>query len=55
MTSHKFYLLGDEISSAKAIQIDSKLDLEGLQHLISSHFAIVKPDGKCHNLQTWIL
>ncbi|GAD98051.1 cytochrome P450 monooxygenase, putative [Paecilomyces variotii No. 5] len=41
----QFYLLGEEISSAKELDLDSSLDLDGLKHLIAAHFAIVEPTG----------
>jgi hypothetical protein len=46
MTSKLFYLLGDAPSTAIEVEIPSGTDEEGLQHLISSHFAIVEPAGK---------
>ncbi|KAF7181890.1 hypothetical protein CNMCM7691_001278 [Aspergillus felis] len=45
MPSQQFYLLGEPISSARTISLDGTNDLEGLRHLIASHFAIVEPSG----------
>lgn len=46
MPAQQFYLLGEPISSAKHIEVDTTLDLDGLKDLIAAHFAIVEPDGK---------
>ncbi|KAI1335033.1 cytochrome P450 [Xylariaceae sp. FL0016] len=45
MSSIQFYLLGEDPSSARDIEIPSEIDLEGLQHHIASQFAIVEPKG----------
>lgn len=45
MSSKLFYLLGDAPSTAIAVEIPPGTDDEGLQHLVSSHFAIVDPSG----------
>jgi hypothetical protein len=45
MPVQQFYLLGEPISSAREIEVDSTLDTEGLQHLIAAHFAVVEPNG----------
>ncbi|KAE8417271.1 cytochrome P450 [Aspergillus pseudocaelatus] len=45
MPIQQFYLLGEPSSSAREIEIESSLDIEGLQHLIAAHFAIVEPSG----------
>jgi hypothetical protein len=45
MAVQQFYLLGEPITSTRAIEIDSNLDLEGLKHLVASYFAIVEPNG----------
>ncbi|KAL1847739.1 hypothetical protein Plec18170_008400 [Paecilomyces lecythidis] len=41
----QFYLLGEGISSAKELDLDSSLDIDGLKQLIAAHFAIVEPTG----------
>lgn len=46
MTTQQFYLLGDQPSSARPIEVDGKLDIEGLKRLIAAHFAIVQPNGE---------
>ncbi|CAG7971900.1 unnamed protein product [Penicillium nalgiovense] len=45
MPIQKFYLLGNPVTSAIEIEIESNTDLDGLKHLIAAHFAIVEPDG----------
>ncbi|KAI0877314.1 cytochrome P450 [Hypoxylon argillaceum] len=45
MSTKQFYLLGESSTTARAIEIPSKIDQEGLQHLIASHFAIVEPQS----------
>lgn len=45
MPIRQFYLLGEPVSSAREIEIESSLDIAGLQHLIAAHFAIVEPSG----------
>ncbi|KAI1126127.1 cytochrome P450 [Nemania abortiva] len=42
MSTKQFYLLGESPSTAREIEIPSQPDLEGLQQLIASHFAIVE-------------
>lgn len=46
MTAQHFYLLGDDPSSARPIELDGKLDIDGLKSLIAAHFAIVEPAGE---------
>ncbi|KAI0169679.1 cytochrome P450 [Hypoxylon sp. FL1284] len=43
MSSKQFYLLGEDASSARDVELPSEVDLEGLQHFIASQFAIVEP------------
>ncbi|PCG91368.1 Cytochrome P450 [Penicillium occitanis (nom. inval.)] len=43
MPSNKFYLLGEDVSTAKDIEIDASQSIDGLRHLIAAHFAIVEP------------
>ncbi|UKZ52380.1 hypothetical protein TrVGV298_006156 [Trichoderma virens] len=45
MPEQQFYFLGEPISSAKHIDVDTTLDLDGLKHLVAAHFAIVEPNG----------
>jgi hypothetical protein len=45
MPAKQFYLLGEEVSSARNIDVDPKSDLGDLKHLIAAHFAIVEPNG----------
>ncbi|KAJ5402575.1 uncharacterized protein N7487_008471 [Penicillium crustosum] len=44
MPSQRFYLLGNPVTSAVEVEIESSTDLEGLKHLIAAHFAIVEPN-----------
>jgi hypothetical protein len=46
MPSASFYLLGEEPSTARVIDIPDRTDHEALQHLIASHFAVVHPKGE---------
>jgi hypothetical protein len=46
MPSNTFYLLGEDISTAKEVEFDTSQSIEGLRHLIAAHFAIVEPSGK---------
>lgn len=45
MPSQTFYLLGESQSTAKEIEIDSSENIDGLQHILAAHFAIVEPNG----------
>jgi hypothetical protein len=45
MAVKQFYLLGDPVSSARNIELDHTLAIDGLKGLIASHFAIVSPNG----------
>ncbi|CAI7669761.1 unnamed protein product [Penicillium pancosmium] len=45
MTLQKFHLLGDEVSTARPIEVDSRAQLNELKHLVAAHFAIVEPKG----------
>ncbi|KAJ5995206.1 hypothetical protein N7481_002183 [Penicillium waksmanii] len=52
MTLQKFHLLGDEVSTARPIEVDSRAQLNELKHLVAAHFAIVEPKGECrHSLK----
>lgn len=46
MTLQKFHLLGDEVSTARPIEVDSRAQLNELKHLVAAHFAIVEPKGE---------
>ena len=45
MAFKRFYLLGDDLSAGKEIDVPSSIDDDGLRNLIASHFAIVQPKG----------
>ena len=46
MVAKNFYLLGEAVTSARPIEVETTVDYEGLQHLIAGQFAIVEPSGK---------
>jgi hypothetical protein len=46
MPAKQFYLLGEAITSARGVDIESNIDIEGLQLLIAGQFAVVEPNGK---------
>lgn len=45
MSTRQFYLLGDDASRTRDIEVAASLDFEELQHLAAAHFAIVEPSG----------
>ncbi|KAJ5339874.1 hypothetical protein N7452_006602 [Penicillium brevicompactum] len=45
MPAKLFFLLGEDVSSARNIDVDPTSGLEDLKHLIAAHFAIVEPNG----------
>ncbi|KAJ5789289.1 uncharacterized protein N7518_006300 [Penicillium psychrosexuale] len=45
MVAKNFHLLGEAITSARPIEVETTVDYEGLQHLIAGQFAIVEPSG----------
>lgn len=45
MATKQFYLLGEDVSSARDIELPDSADLEELQHVIAAHFSIVDPHG----------
>jgi hypothetical protein len=47
MVAKQFYLLGEAITSARAIDVETTVDYSALQLLIAGQFAIVEPNGKC--------
>lgn len=47
MLTQQFYLLGEAASSARHLELDPKLDLDELKHLVAAYFAIVEPKGMC--------
>ncbi|KAK9371833.1 cytochrome P450 [Lipomyces chichibuensis] len=55
MLSASFYLLGEDPSTARVIDIPDRTDHEGLQHLIASHFAVAHPKGIAFNNQDSVL
>lgn len=46
MAATQFYLLGDDPSTAREIDISSVTDEDELRHIVSAHLAIVEPKGK---------
>ncbi|OQE40858.1 hypothetical protein PENCOP_c005G04447 [Penicillium coprophilum] len=45
MPLQRFCLLGNPVTSAIEIEVESNTDLDGLKHLVAAHFAIVEPNG----------
>ncbi|CAG8268710.1 unnamed protein product [Penicillium nalgiovense] len=45
MIAKHFYLLGEAITSARPIEVETTVDYQGLQLLIAGQFAIVEPNG----------
>ncbi|CDM34910.1 hypothetical protein DTO013E5_3189 [Penicillium roqueforti] len=45
MVAKNFHLLGEAITSARPIEVETTVDYEELQHLIAGQFAIVEPSG----------
>lgn len=41
-----FYLLGEDASTAIDIELPESADIEELQQLVASHFAIVESQGE---------
>jgi hypothetical protein len=41
----QFYLSGEDVSTARDIEVPSSLDEQELRNLIASHFAIVDSKG----------
>lgn len=51
MPRQTFYLFGENISTAKEIEIDASQGIEEVKHLVAAHFAIIEPSGKqCDHL-----
>lgn len=46
MVAKQFYLLGEAVTSAQAIDIESTISYQDLQLLVAGQFAIVEPNGK---------
>lgn len=46
MSANQFHLLGEHVSTAQDIDISDLTDLEDVQHLVASYFAIVDSRGK---------
>lgn len=46
MSAKQFYLLGEDVSTAREIELPDSTDLEDLRHEIAAHYSIVDPSGK---------
>ncbi len=46
MSTKQFYLLGEDITTARDIELPESTDFEELQHHIAAHYSIVDPKGK---------
>lgn len=63
MPSQTFYLLGQDVSTAKTIEVNHSKSLEDLKLLIAAHFAITDPNGEwpfvlhpySHSEREWVL
>lgn len=53
MIAKHFYLLGEAITSARPIEVETTVDYQGLQLLIAGQFAIVEPNGKILSYYLW--
>jgi hypothetical protein len=47
MSLQRFYLIGDDISSAQPVQIDSKWKIEDLKRAVGLVLHVAQPLGKC--------
>ncbi|CEJ89970.1 Putative Cytochrome P450 monooxygenase [[Torrubiella] hemipterigena] len=45
MVAQQFYLLGENVSTAREIEFEDKTDFETLRHIIAAHYAIVDAKG----------
>ena len=45
MSSKQFYLLGEDLSASRDIELPESIDFEELQDIVASHFAIAEPRG----------
>ncbi|KAI1323026.1 cytochrome P450 [Xylariaceae sp. FL0255] len=45
MSTKQFYLLGEDPTTGRDIEIPSQIDQEGLRQLVASYFAVVEPRG----------
>ncbi len=46
MSTKQFYLLGEDVSTARDIELPESSDLEDLQHHIAAHYSIVDAKGE---------
>jgi hypothetical protein len=46
MSSQTFFLLGEDVSTAKDIEINPSQSIDEVKLLIAAHFAIVDPSGE---------
>ena len=46
----QFYLVGDDPSTARSIEIDSRQTLKSLQEVLGDEFHIIQPSGKKPNI-----
>ena len=53
----QFYLLGEDVSTAREIEVPSSIDEDELRQLIASHFAIVGAKGMHSNatIRQWVI
>lgn len=49
----QFYLVGDNPSTARSIEIDSSQTLKSLQEVLGDEFHIIQPSGKKRSIPTF--
>ncbi len=45
MPSKRFYLLGEDVTTAREVEVPLDLELVDLQEIAAAHFGIVEPKG----------
>lgn len=45
MMSKQFYLLGEDVTTAREIDVSPDIELGDLQEIVAAHFGIVEPKG----------
>lgn len=50
MASKRFYLLGEDVTTAREVELPLDLELADLQEIAAAHFSIVEPKGMLANL-----
>jgi hypothetical protein len=50
MPSKQFYLLGEDATTAREIDVPLDLELADLQEIAAAHFGIVEPKGRLSDI-----